>query len=208
MSVKTKNQSPASSRFTFHVSRLTSTIPSLVTRHSSPSSAFTLIEIMVVVAIMAIIMGMSIPFAKQALHREALTQAVLDVQEVCGNARKKAIIQGSMADLVFNAKDATMNVGSAGPPPNPDALSSGGPAPSGMNARFSDQVVISALNINGVDCMQLESARVRFFPNGTCDDMSMVLSRTDGRESTEMILEPTTGMVWIESDRSKFRTKF
>jgi Tfp pilus assembly protein FimT len=164
---------------------------------------------MVVVAIMAIIMGMSIPFAKQALHREALTQAVLDVQEVCGKAREKAIIQGSMADLVFHAKDASMNVGSAGDaPPNPDAaVSSGGPAPSGMSARLSDQVVIHALKINGVDCMEMETARVRFFPNGTCDDMTIVLSRTDGRESTEMILEPTTGMVWIESDRSKFRTK-
>jgi hypothetical protein len=130
------------------------------------------------------------------------------VQEVCSNAREKAIVQGTMADLVFNAKEATMSVGSAGPPPNPDAPASGGPPASGMSARFTDQVVISALNVNGVDCMQLESARVRFFPNGTCDDMSMVLSRTDGHDSTEIILEPTTGMVWIESDRSKFRTKF
>ena len=87
------------------------------------------------------------------------------------------------------------------------AVSIGGPAPSGMSARLSDQVVIHALNINGVDCMEMETARVRFFPNGTCDDMTMVLSRTDGRESTELILEPTTGMVWIESDRAKFRTK-
>ena len=183
---------------------------SLVTRRPS-GSAFTLLEIMVVVAIMAIIMGMSIPFAKQALHREALTQAVLDVTEVCENARKKAIFQGSMADLVFHAKDARMNVGSAGDAPPSEkgeaAVSTGGPAPSGMSARFPEDVVIHALNINGMDCMEMESARVRFFPNGTCDDMTMVLSRTDGRESTELILEPTTGMVWIESDRTKFRTK-
>src|ERR1051325_11317536 len=104
------------------------------TKHATrnTSIAFTLIEIMVVVAIMAIIMGMSIPFAKQAIHREALTQAVLDVQEVCGKAREKAIFQGSMADLVFNAKDASMNVSSHASTPqnpqNPDAaVSSSGP---------------------------------------------------------------------------------
>src|SRR5438128_141311 len=126
---------------------------------------------MIVVAIMGIIMGISIPFMKQALHREALTQAVLDVTEVCENARKKAIFQGAMADLVFHARDASMNVGSAAnPAENPDTLvSSGGPPAAGMSARLSDQVVIHALNINGVDCMEMETARVRFFPNGTCD---------------------------------------
>ena len=76
-----------------------------------------------------------------------------------------------------------------------------------MNARLSDQVVIRKLSINGVDCMEMESARVRFFPNGTCDDMTIILTRTDGREMFEMILEPTTGMIFIESDHAKFRTR-
>jgi Tfp pilus assembly protein FimT len=166
---------------------------------------------MVVVAIMAIIMGMSIPFAKQALRREALTQAVLDVGEVCGKARERAIFQGSMADLVFHAKDGCINVGGAGSPPpgdNPEAsVASSGPPPSGMTAKLPEDVAIRALSINGVDCMEMETARVRFFPNGTCDDMTIVLMRSDGRESSEIILEPTTGLVFIESDRSKFRTK-
>ncbi len=180
------------------------------TQHAT-RSAFTLLEIMVVVAIMAIIMGMSIPFAKQAIHREAFTQAVLDVEEVCGKARERAIFQGSMADLVFNAKDGTMNVGGAAAPSESEnsdtSVSISGPAASGMSARLSDQVVIRVLSINGVDCMEMETARVRFFPNGTCDDMTIVLQRTDGRESSEIVLEPTTGLVWIESDRAKFRTK-
>jgi len=172
------------------------------------TSGFTLIEIMVVVAIMAVVMLTSIPFAKQAMHREALTQAVLDVQEVCDKARERAIIQGSMADLVFNAKDATMSVGGAAPVNSENnPVSSGGPPPSGMTAKLSDQVVIRTLNINGVDCMEMEGARVRFFPNGTCDDMTIILVRTDGREIYELVLEPTTGMVFIESDRMKFRTR-
>src|SRR3954451_16438813 len=178
------------------------------------TSGFTLIEIMIVVGIMALLLGMSIPFAKQAMHREALTQAVLDVQGVCEAARNRAIYQGSMADLVFHARDGTINVGSAGDvksQDNPDAstrVATGGPPAANMSARLPEQVVIHTLKINGVDCMEMETARVRFFPNGTCDDMTMVLSRTDGRESTELILELTTGHVWIESDRTKCRTKF
>jgi prepilin-type N-terminal cleavage/methylation domain-containing protein len=169
------------------------------------SAAFTLIEIMVVVAIMALIMGISIPFAKQAMNREALTQAVMDVEEVCRNARSRAIFHGSMAELVFHAKDATMNVG--GYASRDEAAAAGGPPASGMAAKLSDQVVIGVLNINGVSCMEMEQAKVRFFPNGTCDDMTMILQRTDGRERYELMLETTTGLLFIESDRSKFRTK-
>src|ERR1041385_2624359 len=105
---------------------------------------------MVVVAIMAVIMLTSIPFAKQAMHREALTQAVLDVQEVCGKARERAIFQGSMANVVFNAKDATMAVGgapAANSDNNPNPNFSGAPPPTGMSAKLSDQVVIRKLNI-------------------------------------------------------------
>jgi Tfp pilus assembly protein FimT len=168
---------------------------------------------MIVVGIMALVLGMTIPFAKQVTRREGLTQAVWDVQAVCGEARKKAIFQGAMSDLVFHARDASMAVGSAGeakPAEGGNAapvVATGGPPPANQTAHFSDQVVIEVLKINGVDCMDMDSARVRFFPNGTCDDMTMVLSRTDRRDRTEIILEPTTGHTFIESDPTKFRSK-
>src|SRR5207249_11397678 len=100
--LRTKHHAP---RTTFHVSRFT-------------EHAFTLIEIMIVVAIMAIVMGMSVPFVYHALHREKLHQAIRDVEEVCANARARAIIQGSMAEVVFHGgQEVRFEVaGASGPP--------------------------------------------------------------------------------------------
>src|SRR2546423_4519767 len=61
---------------------------------SRAHSAFTLIEIMVVIAIMAIIMGMTVPFAYKALKKEGMGQAVSEVVEVCSHARARAIMGG------------------------------------------------------------------------------------------------------------------
>src|ERR1043165_8336991 len=72
--------------------------------------AFTLIEIMVVVAIMAIVMLMSIPFVRSGMRKEALTEAMRELEEFCASARRKAILQGSMAELIFHPKDRTFQV--------------------------------------------------------------------------------------------------
>ena len=191
--------------FTFH-----GCAPSRRARHFSHYAirntryGFTLIEIMVVVGIMLVIMGMSIPFAKQVSNREALAQAVRDIEEVCGSARQRAIFQGSVAQLVFRAKDNTLSIEGAS---SAAGQSLGGPAASGQSATISDKVAFKVFKVNGLDCLETEEAHVRFFPNGTSDDMIIVLFRPDRHEQYELYLEVTTGLVYIESDPSKFRIK-
>src|SRR5262245_36103943 len=53
--------------------------------------AFTLIELMVVVAILAVVMTMAIPSIYQTLHKDSLRAAVSDVMEMCSHARAYAI---------------------------------------------------------------------------------------------------------------------
>src|SRR5881227_3857148 len=60
------------------------------------ADAFTLIELMIVIGIMAVVVAMGIPMVYHALHKEGLTKAVNDVEEVLGNARRLAIMQGAM----------------------------------------------------------------------------------------------------------------
>jgi len=96
---------------------------SLSTLDPRPSIlGFTLIEVMVVVGIMVIVMAMSVPFVYRSLRREPLNQAVRDITDVCSSARWKAIMQGSMAEVIFHPKDRRLEVaGGARPAPPPDA---------------------------------------------------------------------------------------
>src|SRR6266436_656792 len=93
------------------------------TTHHAP--AFTLIEIMVVVAIMGIVMTIAIPTVYQQLHPESMRKAVSDVMEACGHARARAILDGVQIDLVIRPADRQFDlaVGSSAPPPPPGAVS-------------------------------------------------------------------------------------
>src|SRR3954463_493281 len=61
--------------------------------------AFTLIEIMVVVGIMAVIMTISVPFFARQMHKDSMRQAVADVTELCREARNRAVLEGRIMEL-------------------------------------------------------------------------------------------------------------
>ena len=168
---------------------------------------FTLIEIMIVVAIMAIVMGMSVPFLYHALHREKLHQAIRDIEEVCANARARAIMQGAMAEVVFHGgQEVRFEVaGASGPPKDESNVPPGSaiPAGSGLATQLPDGVAPTALRINGIDYMEAHEARVRFYPNGTCDELRLVLFGATDRELRGIFLEVTTGLASVETDQNK-----
>lgn len=169
---------------------------------------FTLIEIMIVVAIMAVALTMSVPIVYKVWHKPAMRQAVSDVVEVCSNARARAILQGTDTSVVFHPRDGQFGLG-AGPAPKPEG---GGPeapreaapriaaiapakAGSGLSGQLGDRVIIYLLDINmsGIEYRDAESATVRFHPNGTADEMKMILF--DGKEYIGIETEITTGLV-------------
>src|SRR5438046_5050138 len=84
--------------------------------------AFTLIELMVVVAIMAIVMTIAIPTIYQQLHPESMRKAVSDVMEACSHARARAILEGVQTDLVIRPGDRQFEVvvGSSAPASAPE----------------------------------------------------------------------------------------
>src|SRR5262245_26871667 len=78
-------------------------------------SAFTLIELMVVVGIMAMVMAIGIPFMANIVHGgSGLGRAVRDVQEVCSNARALAILQQTTAELRIRPRDGTFEFSAVG----------------------------------------------------------------------------------------------
>ena len=67
------------------------------------------------------------------------------------------------------------------------------------SAQFDPTVVIEGLGINGFDYTESDEARVRFFANGTSDEMTLVLS-SDG-EYRKITLEVTTALASVGNVR-------
>ncbi len=172
------------------------------------SSGFTLIEIMVVVAIMGIILAIGIPSIYQLSKKEGMRRAVGDIWDVCNSARAQAIFRGAPVEVVFHPNERRFAVGSSAasqPQDGPDFIVEN-PAPrpvEGQSGQFPEDIIIEMLDINLLEYRESDVARVRFFPNGTCDELTLIL-RSARNEWRMISLEVTTGRVSIESDPQRF----
>jgi prepilin-type N-terminal cleavage/methylation domain-containing protein len=194
-------------------------------RQPSLLEAFTLLEIMVVVAIMGIVMGIAIPTIYQQLHPESMRKAVSDVMEACSHARARAILNGAETDLVIHPADRQFEVVGAASRPAPEEnrlfspdvagndwrtpprpVSTGGGSEGAFAVKLSDKIIIEGMGINGEDYTEDEIGRVRFYPNGTSDELSIVLLSDKG-ERRNITLEVVTGMPDVEVDPNKFRAR-
>ena len=153
-----------------------------VIRHSSFAGAFTLIEIMIVVAIMGIILAAGIPSLYGFFHKTGLRKTTNDILEVCQSARAAAILNGSPTDLVFHPREGTC-----------DTANSGGGYGAWAHSAKIENCSIEMLDVNLQECKEFETVKVRFFPNGTCDEMTLVL-RSNNNEWRKISLEITTAL--------------
>lgn len=181
--------------------------------------AFTLLEVMIVVGMAAMVMAISIPFVKKTMHRDAIYQAVHVVEDACRNARTTAILNNATTELVIHPRDrrfavqpgtsaASMPRRSGGAPgeegafidpdvpPKPKrGLSAQAPKP--FSGALDDSVSIELLDINFTEMKDEEVARVRFHPNGTCDEFTIVM-RIGSTAWRKISLEVVTGIPRLE----------
>jgi prepilin-type N-terminal cleavage/methylation domain-containing protein len=173
---------------------------------AAAARGFTLVEIMIVVAIMGIVMTMSMPMVYKLWHKAPMIKAVRDVTEVLSRARAQAIMQNSMADVVFHPRERTMQV-SAGSAPSRKpaseyddlgAVAMGPPPPphSGMGATLDSSISIEMLDVNLTEYKDADVVRARFYPNGTCDELTIIL-HSDKGEWYKIALEITTGLATV-----------
>jgi Tfp pilus assembly protein FimT len=162
---------------------------------------------MMVVAIIGLMMTMSVPVILQTMHQEPLRKAVNDVMTICKNARAQAILKSVPVNVVFHPQSKEVALaGAATANSMAGFISSEAPAgktktsaanTSALNsAQFDDSISIDMLDINLLEYKGSDEARVRFFPNGTSDEMTLILH--SGDEYRKITLEVTTGRASME----------
>jgi type II secretion system protein H len=156
--------------------------PAMAGAACATEAAFTLIEIMVVVAIMGIILAAGVPSLYNFFHKEGLRKTTSDIVDTCQSARAAAIMNGSPTDLVFHPREGTCETVSAG----------GGYGAWAHTAKI-ENCSIEMLDVNLQECKDFDTVKVRFFPNGTCDEMTLVL-RSNKDEWRKISLEITTAL--------------
>jgi prepilin-type N-terminal cleavage/methylation domain-containing protein len=205
-SPKSKVQSPKSKRlrFTLRVSHFRSP-------HSVLRTGFTILELMIVIGIMGLLLTIGVPLIYKVLHRAPINQATADLFEVLSNARARAILQGKEVDLIFHPRDGRFEVEGAGDgaAAGSGQVQAGGVrgVGAGTHGKLPDSVVLRMLDINKLDHNFLEDevARVRFFPNGTSDELTLILQ--SGADQRGVTLEITTGLASVlsEADLQRLR---
>lgn len=180
------------------------------TFHVSPSG-FTLLEIMIVVGIMGLMLTIGVPIVYKVLHRAPINQATADLFEVLSNARARAILQGKEVDVLFHPQEGRFEVEGAGG----STAAGSGQVKMGMvrgigtgtSGKLPEEVIIRMLDINKLehDFLADKVARVRFFPNGTSDELTLILQ--SGADQRGVTLEITTGLASVlsEADLQRLR---
>ena len=169
-------------------------------------NGFTLIEIMVVVGILGLVLAMGMPPFIRSLKKDPLQQAISDIEEGCTKARALAILHGVPAEFIVRS-DGQLSVaevpgertqtGEAGGFRTGSASQSSGVAAPTFSAHFpSDVVGVRMLYVNLKDQLQSAESHVRFYPNGTSDEFTVVLET--GRAVRKLSLECVTGLPRVE----------
>lgn len=179
-------------------------------RHSRREQAgFTLFELMMVAAIILLVLAWGMPNMLRAVQKQGMNKAVADLMEGCKQARAYAILTGEPSELVIRAEDGQMIVRKAAAPRlmrqsggQAVGVSAAGKAKEGKLAgfrrAFDEDIALEMFEVNFKDQMQFSEGIVRFYPNGTSDELTIVLLSTN-KKRRQVSLDPVTAVAVMEN---------
>ena len=195
--------------------------PRRVNLGSVAVSAFTLIELMVVMGLMMIIVAIGVPKMVQG-NRTPLGESLNAVMEACAAARRQAILSGGTsrvtirgaeegAGFIISAgsgggkssarKDENINSDMAGfldETPRPAPKPSVG---AGFSGRIHDEVAIHFISVNFSDPMDEDQVEIKFYSNGTSDEFTIGMRHEFGDALLRFVqLDSVTGLAYIKTE--------
>jgi prepilin-type N-terminal cleavage/methylation domain-containing protein len=154
-----------------------------VKARDSSARGFTLIEIMMVVAIIGLTLTMGIPSFVRVLKKEGMRKAESDLLEACQDARRTAIMNNQTAELVIHPIDGSFEVAGAF-----------------ERTALPNDIIIDIIGVNFIQLEKADEARVHFFPNGTSDEFTILIHSTDGAYR-KIYLDTVTALPVVEDVR-------
>jgi len=145
------------------------------------TSGFTLIEVMMVVAILGLTLTMGLPSFVKTIKREGMRKVQMDLMEACRTARRSAILSSEPVYITFHPRDGDFET-------------------SGFHSQWPEDIHLEMLAVNFLEYKDAESARVRFNPNGTSDEFTIVVHSDQG-DIVKLSLEPITALARMENLR-------
>jgi prepilin-type N-terminal cleavage/methylation domain-containing protein len=142
---------------------------------------FTLIEIMMVVAIIGLTLTMGIPSFVRVLKKEGMRKAESELLEACQDARRAAIMNNQTTDLVLYPVDGGFEV--------PGSFE---------RTTFPGDIMIDILGVNFIQLEKADQARVHFFPNGTSDEFTILIHSTSDGAYRKIYLDTVTALPVVE----------
>ena len=165
--------------------------------------AFTLVELMVVVAVLGVIIGISIPSVRSIFEKAPLEQAISDVEDMCRQARSDAIINKRTMELVLNDTEESLVLRSAARTVMGVDPDTGGEANLVEQGEVLDSVELTA-DLQIIEPMDEEfvgQLELRFYPNGTAEPVDLRV--TDGNEAYILSLDPVTGQTTVVNENPR-----
>ena len=190
----------------------------ILNRHlstGSARSAFTLIELMVVIGLIMIVMTIGIP--RLIYNNETpLGGSLSAVMDACAAARTKAILSGQTTKVVIDSETYSVTVGGASTNPktefesfnpdtnNLDSLDDDPKQPVQTGSSFSGKihadVGVDFLAVNFKDMSEAERAEINFFPNGTSDEFAIGMRHITGDGVQRFVhLDSVTGLAYLKT---------
>ncbi|HEU6447752.1 MAG TPA: type II secretion system protein [Verrucomicrobiae bacterium] len=180
--------------------------------NGSTRGAFTLIEIMVVVAIIGLIAAMGIPSIVSSVQKEGMRKAVSDFKDVCAEARREAIFKNQAMAVIIDPAKGTFSVTSApadesasAQTNNPNAAADTAPVPSSSSTQSSswekmtsgqlpDGFQFEMVARSRQDFTDYEWVKFCFYPNGTADEAFVIILDKNGIGRSRINIDFATGI--------------